>query len=172
MNASGEDIVLWLQARPFQDNPGMTGSPVLETFDSWEEWVKRGAHIPEVEKRLTLVLEHDKDPVNRGAAALALGFVGSDASLQPLIQALKSDLPMVGIEAAAALGRLGKSEAVDALCEALRSPDPNVRANALLALGQLGGEKAFACLRHVPEVENDPFVLGAAKEALRKNPST
>jgi HEAT repeat protein len=169
MYASDDDLKQWLRARPFQDNPDMAGLSVPETPHSWQEWIKRAKQLPDLEKRLVLLLQQDKDPVNRSAAAVALGFVGSDASLKPLIKVLKNDLPLVGMEAAAALGRLGKSEATDPLCEALVSPDPNVRANALLALGRLGGERAVACVRNAAEKENDPFVQAAAQKALLEN---
>ncbi len=166
MNDSIDDISLWLQSRPFQDNPEWLGSPASQTSSTWDEWVKKGREIPDFENRLIWILEHHKDPVNRSAGALALGFVGGDRSIKSLIKTLKTDVPMVAMEAAASLGRLSKSEAVEPLCEALRNADANVRANACTALGWLGGEKALSCLKDA-EHDKDPFVQAAAKEARR-----
>lgn len=169
MSNSINDILLhWLHERPFQDNPEWVESTTVQIFSTLDEWVNKGREIFELENRLTWILEHDKDPVNRSAAALALGFVGGDQSINSLITVLKTDVPMVAMEAAASLGRLSKSESVEPLCEALRNADVNVRANACTALGWLGGKKALSCLKDA-EQDKDPFVQAAAKEARRSH---
>lgn len=168
MNDSTDDISRWLQARPFQDNPQRVESPAGQTFNTWDEWVDKGREIPDFENRLLSILAYDKDPVNRSAAALALGFVGEDASIKPLIMILETDVPMVAMEAAASLGRLGRPEAIEALCASLKNADSNVRANACTALGYLGGEKARSCLTDA-EKDSDTFVQAAAKEALQRS---
>ena len=170
MNNSNNDILCWLHKRPFQDNPEWVESTEMQTYSTWDEWLNRGKEISDLENGLIWILEHDQDPVNRSAAALALGFMGGDQSINTLITVLKTDIPMVVMETAAALGRLGKSEAVEPLCEALRNADRNVRANASTALGWLGGKKALSCLEKA-EHDKDPFVQAAAKEA-RKNQAT
>lgn len=162
------DISGWLRARPFQDNQGWVESSATQTFNTWDGWVQKGREIPDSEDRLIEILEHDKDPVNRSAAALALGFVGGERSINPLIATLKNDIPMVAMEAAAGLGRLGESEAIEPLSAALKNADANVRANACTALGSLGGEKALATLREAQK-DQDPFVKAAAREALSRN---
>ncbi len=166
MDDSIDDISRWLHERPLQDNPERVESIAVQTSGTWEEWLNKGRRIPDFENHLIWILDHDKDPVNRSAAALALGFVGGDQSINPLIAVLETDIPMVAMEAAASLGRLSKSEAVEPLCEALRNADANVRANACTALGWLGGEKALSCLKDA-ERDKDPFVQAAAKEARK-----
>ena len=166
MNESIDDISRWLHARPFQDNPEWVEPIAVQTFSTWDEWVNKGRKIPDLENRLTWILERDKDPVNRSATALALGFVGQDHSISALITSLGSDVPIVAMEAAASLGRLGISKAIGPLCEALKNVDVNVRANACTALGTIGGETALSCLKGA-ERDKDPFVQSAAKEALK-----
>lgn len=166
MNDSIDNISHWLHERPLQDNPGWVEPTAVQVSSTWDEWLSRGRGIPDLENHLIWILDHDKDPVNRSAATLALGFVGGDRSINTLITILETDVPMVAMEAAASLGRLGKSEAVEPLCEALKNADVNVRANACTALGWLGGEKALSCLE-AAEHDKDPFVQAAAKEARR-----
>jgi HEAT repeat protein len=158
----------WLAARPFQDNPEWASAPEEQTSSTWEDWVSRGRGIAGVEDCLLTLLESDQDPMTQSSAALALGYVGRDRSVNPLVRALKSQNSLVQMEAAAALGRLGNLEAVRPLCKSVKSPDANVRANICMALGQLGGEEAIACLRELLK-DKDPFVQAAAREALRGN---
>jgi len=167
MDDSIDDISRWLHERPLQDNPEWVESTAVQTSGTWDEWLNKGRGIPYIENRLIWILEHYKDPVNRSAAALALGFVGGNQSINILITVLETDVPMVAMEAAASLGRLGKDEAVEPLCEALRNADANVRANACTALGWFGGEKALSCLKDA-EQDKDPFVQAASKEARRR----
>lgn len=166
MDNSFEDISRWLDTRPLKDNPAWVESLSERTSSTWNEWVNQGKEIPDCENRLIRILEHDKDPVNRSVAALALGFVGEDRSIKPLITVLETDIPLVAMEAAASLGRLGRTEAIEPLCAALRYTDSNMRANACIALGWLGGAKALSCLKDA-ERDKDSFVQAAAKEALR-----
>jgi HEAT repeats len=168
MRDSINEISRWLQSRSFQDNPEHFESSAERTFRTWDEWVKEGKKISDLENGLVWMLQHDQDPVNRAAAALALGFVGEAQSIRALIGTLKADIPMVAMEAAASLGRRGGPEAIEPLCESLKSADSNVRASACTALGSLDGENALACLREA-EKDKDPFVKTAAQEALRRN---
>jgi bilin biosynthesis protein len=162
------DISDWIRARPFQDKQGWVETPAAKTFTPWDEWVRKGKEIPDSEDRLIEMLEHDKEPVTRSATAMALGFVGGQRSVNPLIATLQNDIPLVAMEAAASLGRLGASAAIEPLCAGLKNADANVRANACTALGSLGGEKALAALREA-EKDHDPFVRAAAKEALSRS---
>ena len=160
-----DDVLQWLYSRPFQDNPAVVEPYAGQTFSRWDEWVHKGREIPQIESRLNLMLEQDKDPVNRSAAALALGFVGGDRNIKVLIKVLETDVPLVAMQAAASLGHLDGSEATESLCVALRNADANVRANACTALARLGGEKALSCLTDAVN-DKDSFVQAAAKEAL------
>jgi hypothetical protein len=166
MNECIAVVQRWLNVRPFQDNPEWTKAPIAQTSSTWEEWVSKGKEITGVEECLLWMLENVNDPVTRSSVALALGFVGGNHSVNPLISLLETDTPAVQMEAAASLGRLGRSEAVEPLCKALESPDTNVRANGCIALGRLGGKKAITCLKDALK-DRDPFVQAAAKEALR-----
>jgi hypothetical protein len=125
----------WLENIPARDDPQhFPPAPEL----SWDEWAEAGRAIPGLEGELTTLLADDPDEFTRGQAAIALGFVGGDASVAPLVAALQHDLPAVAMEAAAALGRLGRAEAVQPLRGALEHPDANVRASAATALDALG----------------------------------
>lgn len=168
MNDSTNNISRWLHERPLQDNPQWLKQAAVKPFNTWDEWIDKGRAIPDIENHLIWILDHDKDPVNRGAAALALGFVSKDEGISALITSLKTDVPMVAMEAAASLGRLGISKAIGPLCEAIRNPDENVRANACTALGTLGGEIAISCLKDAVHDKN-AFVQAAADEALQRN---
>jgi len=165
---NSDDISRWLETRPLQDNPGQVESSAEAALASWDEWVKKGREIPDIENQLIRIMEGPEDPVTRSAAAMALGFVGADQSVDALLRALQSDVPTIAMEAAASLGRIGKPEAVEPLCEALKHADSNVRANAATALGTLGGDEALRCLKSA-EQDNDPFVQSAVAEALERS---
>jgi HEAT repeat protein len=167
MDDRDDDVLRWLQERPLQDNPEWLGQSERQVSSSLVDWVARGKAMPDAENRLVGILEQQEDPVIRSGAALALGLMGADRSIEPLTKALKTDLPVVGMEAAAALGRLGRAEATEPLCAALSHPDANVRANACSALGALGNARALTCLRSAAQ-DNDPFVRAAANEALSR----
>jgi len=161
------DISIWLNEQPFKDNAEWnvpSGGKAASTLD---DWLNKGREIPGFETLLIKELEHGKEPVNRSAAALALGYLGQDRSTQALIKSLQTDIPSVAMEAAASLGRLGKSEAIEPLCDATKNTDANIRANACTALGSLGGEKARSCLENAAK-DSDSFVQQAANEALMR----
>lgn len=157
----------WLNSMPFQDAPRGGAPPVAPAAESWEAWTDRGREITGVEGKLLRMLEAETDAFTRARIVVALGAVGTQASVKAVTAVLASDVPMVQMEAAATLGRLGKGESVEPLCAALNSSDPNVRANASTALGEIGGETAVACLRQALQ-DSDPFVQSAARAALGK----
>jgi HEAT repeat protein len=80
----------------------------------------------------------------RGSAASALGGIGSEKALEPLISALSSDKESdVRSRAAFALGEIGSEKAVEPLISALSSDkERDVRGSAASALGGIGSEKA------------------------------
>jgi HEAT repeat protein len=86
----------------------------------------------------------DKESDVRLSAASALGGIGSEEAVDPLISALSSDKESdVRSRAASALGGIGSEKAVDPLISALSSDkDRDVRGRAASALGVLGSEKA------------------------------
>jgi hypothetical protein len=85
----------------------------------------------------------------RGSAASALGALGSEKAVGPLISALSSDKESsVRWSAAYALGRIGSEKAVEPLITALSSDkESSVRWSAADALGRIGSEKAFEPLK-------------------------
>jgi HEAT repeat protein len=167
MNDSIDRVLDWLRARPFQDNPAWLAGASQPAPGSWDEWLAQGREIADGESGLLRLLANDKDPVNRSAAALALGFVGGEQCLAPLLASLAGDLPLVAMEAAAALGRLRRPGAMAPLCAALSHRDANVRASACTALGAIGGELASSCLAAARD-DSDPLVRSAAGEALSR----
>jgi HEAT repeat protein len=152
----------WLEAVPSADAPW----PRADAAPDWDTWVGTGRTIPEIEGELVRILGHDPDAVWRGRAAMALGYVGGDPSVEALIRAM-GDAPIVAMEAAASLGRLGRPDAVEPLCQALRSPDVNVRASASTALGNFKNATARECLGKALH-DPDLFVQSAAEEAMRR----
>jgi hypothetical protein len=165
MNGHIDEARLWLSTMPLQDNPRRI-STIPEKPITWDEWVRKGKEITNIEESLLWLLENEEDSVTRASVALALGFVGGSHSVNPLIHILESDIPVVQMEAAASLGRLGQAEAIESLCSALKNSDVNVRANACMALGQIGEENGITCLKDALE-DKDAFVRAAAKEAMQ-----
>ncbi len=78
--------------------------------------------------------DSSRPPASRKYAAVALGRIGDDRALQPLIEACGATEAEVRAAAAEALGRLGQAEASTALVQALRDPSVSVQDTALDAL--------------------------------------
>lgn len=75
-------------------------------------------------------------------AAAALGEIG-EPSVEPLIDVLEDNNPLVRAYAARALGGTGDSRAVEPVIELLNDEDENVRSNAAMALGELDDRRAI-----------------------------
>lgn len=75
-------------------------------------------------------------------AATALGEIGEPA-VEPLIDVLEDNNPLVRAYAARALGGTGDSRAVEPVIELLNDEDENVRSNAAMALGKLDDRRAI-----------------------------
>lgn len=103
----------------------------------WDEAVQIGpATIP------YLIADFkDPDMEVRQAISKTLIAFGKD-SVEPLIDALRSEDQQTRFHAAIALGDLGDSRAVDALITALHDQDVTVRENVVVALWKLKGPKA------------------------------
>jgi HEAT repeat protein len=90
-------------------------------------------------------LHHDVDPVNRGAAATALGKIGAPGAVPALIDCLYHDGDSLNRAAAAtALASIGAHEAVPALAACLSDKADEVRSSAATALGRIVTEKTVA----------------------------
>ncbi len=80
----------------------------------------------------------EQPPEVRGEVAFALGEVGGEDMVEPLVRLAKDPEASVRLISADALGRIGGPKAVQALVSIAKSdPDENVRALAVEALGIL-----------------------------------
>jgi HEAT repeat protein len=97
--------------------------------------------IPEAR---SVALAHLHDPYwsVRGAAAVALGSVGTLEDLTPLLECLRDEHPWARRGATYALGRLGLTEAAPRLRDGLHDPAAEVRLAAVWALGNLRDDGA------------------------------
>jgi HEAT repeat protein len=106
-----------------------------------------------------------KDPTVQYDAAEALGEIGDDRAVEPLLAALKNDeTGGVRWKAAEALSKLG-TPAVAGLTSALQHDDDDVRWKAAIALGEIGDPRAISALINVLS-DNDRFVKSRAAYAL------
>jgi len=109
-----------------------------------------------------------KESYVRGSAADALGQLGSEKAVEPLIKALTADkVSGVRGSAAHALGQLGSEKAVEPLIKALSTHKvSSVRGSAAHALGQLGSEKAVEPLIKAFSTDKVSDVRGSVAYAL------
>jgi HEAT repeat protein len=113
---------------------------------------------------LARLLEH-KDPQVQYEAAEALGNLGDEKAIGPLITALKRDeFSGVRWKAAEALSKIG-NPAVESLIATLQYPDDDVRWKAAIALGEIGNPDAIEPLILILSDE-DRFVRSRAAHAL------
>lgn len=131
-----------------------------------------GLLIPDVKKLtarrdidgLFRLLEH-KDPQVQYEAAEALGNIGDEQAIGPLITALKRDeFSGVRWKAAEALSKIG-NPAVEPLIATLQYADDDVRWKAAIALGEIGNPDAVEPLIQLLS-DNDRFVRSRAAHAL------
>ena len=101
-------------------------------------------------------------------AAKALGMIGGEKAVKPLITVLATNEDGgVRGNAAEALGMIGREKAIKPLVTALATDeDGDVRWRAAEALGEIGGEKAVEPLVTVLATNEDGSVRGNAAEAL------
>ena len=110
------------------------------------------------------LLEH-KDPQVQYEAAEALGNLGDETAVGPLINALKRDeFSGVRWKAAEALSKIG-NPAVEPLIATLQYPDDDVRWKAAIALGEIGNPDAIEPLIQLLS-DDDRFVRSRAAHAL------
>lgn len=103
----------------------------------------------------------------RVAAAYALGRIGDQRAVLPLIAALKDESPELRKAAAHALGEIGSSEAGPPLVEALKDSEENVQAKAAEALVRIADPTAIHPLiknlvvvdPSVPRKKGDPRIV-------------
>ena len=113
---------------------------------------------------LIFALQH-KDPTVQYDAAEALGEIGDNLAIEPLLVALKNDeTGGVRWKAAEALSKLG-TPAVAGLINALQHDDEDVRWKAAIALGEIGDPKAIPSLINLLG-DDDRYVRGRSAFAL------
>jgi HEAT repeat protein len=105
--------------------------------------------------------------VGEAAAAVALGQLGDQRALKPLIKVLGDQDKDVRLAAVAALHSLGGPRSVEPLIKALDDNNWEVRKAAIEVLGVIGDPRAVKPLIKCLDVSNGPVCWFAAK-AVRK----
>lgn len=118
----------------------------------------------------------DSDSYEREAATLALGELGTDGAVEPLIMALRDEIREVRRAAAVALGEVVDSEVMDSevvdsaatesLIAALEDPDADVREVATEDLGKMGDGAVEPLM--VAVIAPSSLVRAAAAKALAR----
>src|SRR5262245_57194326 len=96
----------------------------------------------------------------RAAAADQLGHLGEHHAVQPLIQALSDEDPIVRHKVAWALGRLADARALEPLITtAMTDKDTTTRVQAIGSLGSLADSKAIEPLARLLADPNQPLAV-------------
>lgn len=127
----------------------------------------RTADVRQVEPLIDTLIQDTH--VLQGAAAEALGWIGDERAVAPLLLFLSEGEPSDTLRelAAEALGRIGDRRAVEPLIAALEDSNEWVRRAAAEALGVLGDRRAVEPLSALLQDEV-VMVQDAAFEALKK----
>lgn len=119
------------------------------------------------------ILANDPNPIVRENAAVALGKIGDEQGVTPLIGALRDADPGVRFAAAVALGKIGDihdaSQAAPPLINALKDSGSraDLRGASASALGKIGDPTAIGPLELALN-DPDAGVRSAAQDALLK----
>ncbi|MBI5653945.1 MAG: HEAT repeat domain-containing protein [Chloroflexi bacterium] len=117
-------------------------------------------------KGLIKAMGYEKDATVRKSAVEALGEIRDEASLDPLINALKDSNKYIRKAAAEALGKIGDARAVEPLIVALKNSERLVlpyASEALSKIGALAVEPLIAALK-----DSDDVLRQYAVDALAK----
>ncbi len=109
---------------------------VKSQFKKIQKWQERGDD--DSIRNLASVLVSSGDESLKAEAIKALGAIGGEAVVLPLVGALKSESRHARAEAAIALGVVGHPKGVDALIETLDDQDDVLRLRSAEALGKIG----------------------------------
>ena len=127
------------------------------------------------------LLRFDKVDEVRGAAAVALGAIGSEAAVNPLLAVLTGQAaqdkkkkakpeqnPFVLRSTVRALGQIGNRSTVPVLIATLgnEQSEDDVRREAAVALGRIGDQAALPALRNASSAR-DPHLASAADIAIK-----
>lgn len=116
-------------------------------------------------KGLVKVLKSEKDSEIRTRAAEALGEIGDERAVKPLINALGNVNEDLKLNAEIALGEIGEP-AVDALIQALQERGWDVKCGAAGALGEIGAKRTVGPLVQALEHNVVSDVRWKAAQAL------
>ena len=101
----------------------------------------------------------------RRSLVSALGKLGDEKAVFPLVSLLEKGDSVAQLQAADALISIGPPSA-EPLCELLQTSSTSVRRRAARALGEIGNAMAKAPLSELLGREDNPDVIHAAEEAL------
>jgi HEAT repeat protein len=116
---------------------------------------------------LIRALDYDRDAEVRRQAAEALGLLGDEQALAPLVFCLNDEDLDVRKAAARALGQIGDPRAVDALTALVGQEPEDLAAVAVEALGDIGDAEATPTLI-AALVDEDPTLREVSSQALAK----
>jgi HEAT repeat protein len=125
----------------------MTPQRTAGTNDSARALAQIGA--PAVDPLILALSDADRPEFARINAATALGEIGDELALEPLIATLRYETPAIRLAAAQALGDLKHPGSVEALLMALEDKAPEVRRSAIWSLSVIGDERAFDGLARI-----------------------
>jgi len=104
------------------------------------------AGLPAVEVLTKSLNSESTTFMQRRAVAQALGEVGTDRVVGPLVIALKDPEPSVRVAAIESLAQVRDSRTIETIKACVNDMDPNVRSAAAAALGVFGGSSAVPIL--------------------------
>ena len=105
-------------------------------------------------------------------SAHALGIIGHERAVVPLIEVLKFNNLRVNIRAAEALGNIGDRRAFLPLMELLKEEDLELQIKVVEALGKIGDERAVDVLCHKLKETEPELRLAAVKSLAGLSSST
>ncbi len=114
---------------------------------------------PEEFAELIDTMLNSPDDFDRGDAAKALGQMGDERVVAPLVQALRDSEVAVRWEAARALSIIGEP-AVQPLLKLLHDSDDDVRGHAAHALGDIRDARALAELERMAREDQGTMLNG------------
>ncbi len=115
-------------------------------------------HLEKTIEALIHVLENGNE-ANRCFAAQALGHIGANEAVSPLIERLRDEDEDVAIDAAYALGLLKDPQAIPFLWECyIHDPSGDVKVSVIEALGKIGGDNIVDNLITVVQGRGDEIV--------------